>query len=159
MKLPCQDTVPYKQRSLEALPKSSSHKPCHFPSCPGSLSLSLSHTHTHIQTHTHTHIQTHTTSRLNYPLPCLFPTQPSPSEKKNRARKSSQGALRSRSNSHPRLIQVRLNLKLQPSKCVFIPNKELIVSHTKKRTGKSLHIPSCLHCVWAIFLSVRLICK
>ena len=151
--------MPYKQRSLEALPKSSSHNPCHFPSCPGSLSLSLSHTHTHIQTHTHTHIQTHTTSRLNYPLPCLFPTQPSPSEKKNRARKSSQGALRSRSNSHPRLIQVRLNLKLQPSKCVFIPNKELIVSHTKKRTGKSLHIPSCLHCVWAIFLSVRLICK
>ena len=61
MKLPCQDTVPYKQRTLEALPKSSSHKLCHFPSRPGahsllslslsllSLSLSLSLTHTHTQ--------------------------------------------------------------------------------------------------------------
>ena len=79
MKLPCQDTVPYKQRTLEALPKSSSHKLCHFPSRPGahsllSLSLSLSHTHTH------------TTSLLNYPLPCLFPTQPSPSEKAEQGR-------------------------------------------------------------------------
>ena len=146
--------MPYKQRSLEALPKSSSHKPCHFPSCPGSLSLSHTHTHTHTQL-------LGSITRFPASSPHNHPPQRKKKKQKtkNRARKSSQGALRSRSNNHPRLIQVHLNLKLQPSKCVFIPNKELIVSHTKKRTGKSLHIPSCLHCVWAIFLSVRLICK
>lgn len=97
------------------------------------------------------------THKINIPtkLPPSLPIHTPIPLRKSRARNRARRKLSNRSYSLLHLINENLNLKLQSSKCVFISNKELIAAPSKRRAGESLHIPSCLHCTWAIYLSVR----
>lgn len=141
IKLPCQLTVSHKQNNLGALCVCMPRGIISF-----FLFLSPSFSLTH---------------KINIPtkLPPSLPIHTPIALKKSRARNKARRKPSNRSYSLLHLINENLNLKLQSSKCVFITNKELIAAHSKRRVRKSLHIPSCLHCTWAIYSSVRLICK
>lgn len=58
-----------------------------------------------------------------------------PSSKRKELGGDIRTGLGSRRYSLLHLINVNLNFKLQSSKCVFSANKELLVSHTKRRVG------------------------